>query len=115
MTTIYGIKNCDTMKKAMKWLDDNGVSYEFHDFKKLGLENKKLDEWLKKSDWETLLNRRGMMWRKLTDDVKEGMNAANAKKVMLEIPTIIKRPVLETNNTVNVGFSADDYAKLFKK
>jgi arsenate reductase len=113
MTTLYGIPNCDTMKKARKWLADNGVEYEFHDYKKLGIEKKKLNEWIKTVGWETLLNRRGMMWRKVPDDVKANIDEKSAIGLMLETPSIIKRPVLEAKGKVTVGFKPDLYEELF--
>ena len=105
MVEIYGIKNCDTMKKALAWLDGQGVAYQFHDFKKEGLEAKLLDGWLAQAGWETLLNRRGT--------IKDNIDAKSARQVMLETPTIIKRPVLVKDGQVHVGFKADDYQKLF--
>ena len=113
MTTLYGIPNCDTMKKARTWLADNGVEYEFHDYKKLGIEKKKLVEWIKAVGWETLLNRRGMMWRKVPDDVKASIDEKSAIKLMLETPSIIKRPVLEANGKITVGFKLETYEELF--
>ena len=113
MTTLYGIPNCDTMKKARKWLADNGVEYEFHDYKKLGIEQKKLDSWIKAVGWETLLNRRGMMWRKVPDDVKASIDEQSAIRLMLETPSIIKRPVLEAKGKVTVGFKPETYEELF--
>jgi arsenate reductase len=113
MTTLYGIPNCDTMKKARTWLADNGVEYEFHDYKKLGIEKKKLVEWIKAVGWETLLNRRGMMWRKVPDDVKASIDEKSAIKLMLETPSIIKRPVLEAKGKVTVGFKPETYEELF--
>lgn len=113
MMTLYGIPNCDTMKKARKWLAEHGVEYEFHDYKKLGIEKKKLDAWIKAVGWETLLNRRGMMWRKVPDDVKASIDETSAIGLMLETPSIIKRPVLEANGKVTVGFKAETYEELF--
>jgi Spx/MgsR family transcriptional regulator len=113
MTTLYGIPNCDTMKKARKWLADNGVEYAFHDYKKLGIEKKKLAEWIKAVGWETLLNRRGMMWRKVPDDVKASIDEKSAITLMLETPSIIKRPVLEAKGKVTVGFKPETYEQLF--
>ena len=113
MITIYGIKNCDTMKKARKWLADNGVEYAFHDYKKLGIERKQLDAWIKAVGWETLLNRRGMMWRKVPDDVKASIDEQSAIRLMLETPSIIKRPVLEAKGKVIVGFKPETYEELF--
>jgi len=113
MTTLYGIPNCDTMKKARKWLADNGVEYAFHDYKKLGVEQEKLDAWIEAVGWETLLNRRGMMWRKVPDDVKASIDEQSAIRLMLETPSIIKRPVLEANGKVTVGFNPEIYEDLF--
>ncbi|MEJ1355165.1 MAG: ArsC family reductase [Candidatus Sedimenticola sp. (ex Thyasira tokunagai)] len=112
MITLYGIPNCDTMKKARKWLDEHGVEYEFHDYKKRGLEREMLLGWVKQLDWETLLNRRGMMWRKLSDEVKANINEASAIEIMLETPSIIKRPVVEAEGAVAVGFSEPSFKRL---
>jgi arsenate reductase len=111
--TIYGIKNCDTMKKAMAWLDEHGVAYRFHDYRKDGLEAKQLDAWLKELGWETLLNRRGQLWRKLSDDVRDNSDAASARELMLDNPGIIKRPVLDVGKHRHVGFDPETYATLF--
>ena len=112
MTTIYGIKNCDTMKKARRWLDEHNVAYEFHDFKKAGIDEKTLASWCKKLSWETLLNRRGTTWRKLPDKIKDTINEKSAIKLMLEQPSIIKRPVLKKGSTCLVGFDEQEYRKL---
>lgn len=112
--TIYGIKNCDTMKKARAWLDKAGVAYEFHDYKTAGIEKKQLEAWSKEAGWETLLNRAGTTFRKLPEKDKEGLNAAKAMKLMLEQPSMIKRPVLDTGKALLVGFKPDDYKAAFK-
>lgn len=113
MLTVYGIPNCDTMKKARKWLADNKIEYEFHDYKKQGVNKKTLLDWEKKVGWEILLNRRGMMWRKLTDDQKANIDKASAIEIMLEIPSIIKRPVLVTGDgEILVGFNEEQYQQL---
>lgn len=112
MIKLYGIPNCDTIKKARKWLKDNAVDYEFHDYKKLGVPEKELKNWVKQVGWETLLNKRGTTWRKLDDDTKNSVNEKSAVQIMLENPSIIKRPVLVTGKALLVGFSADEYAKL---
>lgn len=112
MTTIYGIKNCDTMKKARRWLDEHNVAYEFHDFKKEGIDEKILATWCKKLSWETLLNRRGTTWRKLPDKIKDTINEKSAVKLMQEQPSIIKRPVLKKGSTYLVGFDEQEYRKL---
>ncbi len=113
MNTIYGIKNCDTMKKAIKWLTEHGIEYQFHDFKKLGLEEKQLKAWVKQIGWETLVNRRGTTWRKLPESNREEIDESKAIQLMLDNLSLIKRPVLVTDKTIHVGFKADDYAKLF--
>ena len=113
MTTIYGIKNCDTMKKAFKWLDEHGVDYDFHDYKKVGLDEKQLKTWVKQVGWETLVNRRGTTWRKLPEADRENINEAKAIKLMLANLSLIKRPVLNNSNTLQIGFKADEYEQLF--
>ncbi|MGV6827122.1 MAG: ArsC family reductase [bacterium] len=113
MTTLYGIPNCDTMKKARKWLGDNDIDYTFHDFKKFGLDADKLAQWIDAVGWEILLNRRGMMWRKLDDETKANIDEASAISVMLETPSIVKRPVLEVNGEIHVGFKPDQYQQIF--
>lgn len=113
MYTIYGIKNCDTMKKAFKWLTDAGIEYQFHDYKKDGVPSEQLDSWLSELGWESLINRRGTTWRKLDETVREGMTTESARAVILENPSIIKRPLLDTGSERVLGFKADDYeAKL---
>ncbi len=113
MTTIYGIKNCDTMKKAFTWLDGHGVRYEFHDYKKAGIDLARLKAWSKQSGWEVLLNRAGTTWRKLSPAQQADMTQSKALELMVENPSLIKRPVLEEESTVLVGFSPDRYAALF--
>lgn len=115
MISIYGIANCDTVRKARRWLDAHGVEYRFHDFKKLGLEDEMLQQWLAAVGWETLLNRRGMMWRKLDPEVKENIDQVSAVAVMLETPSIIKRPVLDRDGEIHVGFTEQKYSQLFGK
>jgi arsenate reductase (glutaredoxin) len=108
-TTIYGIKNCDTMKKARAWLDAHRVSYEFHDYKTAGIDRKRLEGWAKNVGWETLLNRSGMTFRKLPEKDKQGLTAAKAIALMLEQPSMIKRPVLELGGKLVVGFKPETY------
>jgi arsenate reductase len=109
--TIYGIKNCDTMKKARAWLDGHGVKYDFHDYKSAGIAKNKLKAWSDKLGWETLLNRAGTTFRKLPDADKEGLTEKKALALMLAQPSMIKRPVLEVGSKLLVGFSPDAYAK----
>jgi Spx/MgsR family transcriptional regulator len=113
MVKLYGIPNCDTMKKARRWLGDHEIVYQFHDYKKVGVDENQLRQWIDRLGWETLLNRRGMMWRRLDEDVKAMMDEAMAIRVMLETPSIIKRPVLEQGEALHVGFTEDAYSKLF--
>ncbi len=110
--TIYGIKNCDTMKKARAFLDTKRVAYDFHDYKTDGIERAKLEGWTKKAGWETLLNRAGTTFRKLSDKDKEGLTEKKAIALMLAQPSMIKRPVLELGGgKLLVGFSPELYAK----
>lgn len=109
--TIYGIKNCDTMKKARAWLDQHGVDYDFHDYKSRGIEKEKLASWAKKAGWEMLLNRAGTTFKKLPDKDKQGLTEAKAVKLMLANPSMIKRPVLESGARLLVGFKPEDYEK----
>ena len=113
MTIVYGIKNCDTMKKAFAWLDAHGVPYDFHDYKKTGIELAKLKAWSKQAGWEVLLNTRGTSWRKLSPAQQADMTQGKALDLMVENPSLIKRPVLEEGSGVLVGFSPDRYAALF--
>lgn len=108
--TMFGIKNCDTIKKARKWLDAEGIDYQFHDYKKDSISREQLIQWIAQVGWEVLVNKRGTTWRKLPDDVKENIDEASAIDVMLENTSIIKRPVLDTGKTLLVGFSPDDYS-----
>jgi arsenate reductase (glutaredoxin) len=114
MITVYGIKNCDTVKKARKWLDGHGVAYRFHDFRTDGLEADRLNDWIRAVGRETLLNRRGTTWRRLPEDVREGIDETRAAALMLEHPTLIKRPVVEHGRQVLVGFNAEAFAQRFK-
>jgi arsenate reductase len=114
MVRLYGIPNCDTMKKARQWLADHGVAYEFHNYKKVGVDEKRLRRWARQVGWESLLNRRGMMWRKLDDSVKAALDEASAIRIMLETPSIIKRPVLERDKSLLIGFKDDEYAAFFR-
>jgi arsenate reductase len=110
-TTIYGIKNCDTMKKARAWLDDHGIGYDFHDYKIAGVSKDKLKNWVDELGWEPLLNRAGTTFRKLPEGDKEGLNERKALALMLAQPSMIKRPVLELGGKLLVGFRPDVYAK----
>ena len=110
---LYGIPNCDTVRKARTWLADNGHDVSFHDFKKQGLERELLAGWLKELDWEVLVNRKGTTWRNLPDERKaQVVDKASALELVLEHTSVIKRPVLEGDGALAVGFSPDNYARL---
>ena len=110
---VYGIKNCDTVKKALKWLDDHQVPHEFHDFKKLGVSEGKLEEWAAQIGWEPLLNKRGTTWKKLDPEVQNQIqDKAGAFKLMQEKTSIIRRPVIEGKKNLILGFDETAYASL---
>jgi arsenate reductase len=111
---IYGIKACDTMKKARAWLETHGVAYAFHDYKALGIEQGMLKEWAHEVGWETLLNRGGTTFRKLPDADKIGLDERKAIALMLAQPSMIKRPVLSTGAALIVGFRPETYAMAFR-
>ena len=109
--TIYGIKNCDTMKKARAFLDKNKVDYAFHDYKTAGIDRDRLEGWAKKAGWEALLNKAGTTFKKLPDTDKDGLTEKKAIALMLAQPSMIKRPVLELpRGKLIVGFKSDEYA-----
>ena len=111
-TVIYGIKNCDTMKKARAFLDAKGVAYDFHDYKAQGVDPARLAGWAKKVGWENLLNRAGTTFKKLPDGDKEGLTEAKALALMAAQPSMIKRPVLEASGKLLVGFKPEDYVAI---
>jgi arsenate reductase len=114
MITIYGIKNCDTMKKARAWLEAHKVAYAFHDYKASGIDKAKLAVWAKDVGWETLLNRAGTTFKKLPDADRENVTEKKALALMLAQPSMIKRPVLETGKGLVVGFKPEIYAAKFR-
>ena len=113
MINLYGIPNCDTMKKARAWLAEHGIEYTLHDYKKAGIDEPTLRAWVDELGWEVLLNRRGMMWRKVPQDVKDRIDEASAIALMLDTPSIIKRPVLDTGDARHVGFKPEQYKGIF--
>lgn len=110
---IYGIKACDTMKKAFTWLADNGIEFEFHDYKKQGITSDKLNDWLAKTEWDQLINTRGTTWRKLSDTDKTDVDNAKAVALCLVNQSLIKRPLIEFNGDVHLGFKPDMYTSIF--
>lgn len=114
--TLYGIPNCDTVKKARTWLDANDVEYTFHDFKKNGITRELITGWLHDVPWDVLVNRKGTTWRNLSDEQKAAVSdGKSATALMLESPSVIKRPVLSGAGKTSVGFTADAYQQIFKK
>jgi len=113
--TLYGIKNCDTVKKARKWLETHGIDYQFHDFRDDGLERKAVARWMKELGWETLVNKRSTRWKALDAASRDSMDADSALAAILEQPTLIKRPLLDTGQERHTGFSAASYQKIFNQ
>ncbi len=113
MPTLYGIANCDTVQKARKWMEQRGVSYVFHDYKKSGVTKDMLENWaLELNGWEPLLNRRGTTFRKLPEIVRDNVNENSALQIMVENPSVIKRPILEYDGGVMIGYKSTDYEKV---
>ncbi|MDI7774651.1 ArsC family reductase [Asticcacaulis sp. EMRT-3] len=112
MLTIYGIKNCDTMQKAMKWLTARGVDFRFHDYKASGIDAQHLGRWCERLGWEAVLNRSGTTFRKLPEADREGLSADKAIALMLAQPSMIRRPIFETGDHIIAGFKPDSVAVL---
>jgi Spx/MgsR family transcriptional regulator len=110
--TLYGIANCDSIKKTRRWLAQQRVAYRFHDYRKDGLPETQLRAWVEELGWEALVNRRGLTWRNLPEAVREGLDQESAIRVMLETPTLIRRPLLDTGASRHLGFSESIYAEL---
>jgi len=113
--TLYGIRNCDTIKKARAWLDGHDIDYSFHDYKTAGIDRRQLEEWCAELGWESLLNRAGTTFRKLPDADKAGLNERKAVELMLAQPSMIKRPLLDLGKNRFVGFKAEVYQSVFGK
>ncbi|MBK8816418.1 MAG: ArsC family reductase [Methylococcaceae bacterium] len=114
MVVLYGIKNCDTVKKARVWLDANGIDYQFHDYRIDGLTSELLQRFSSELDWSAMLNRSSTSWRQLSQEQQADLTESKALQLMLEIPTLIKRPILDTGSKLMLGFKADTYQALFK-
>lgn len=111
--TMFGIPNCDTIKKAKKWLEAEDIAYEFHDYRKQGVDAALVTEFCVALGWEIVLNKRGTTYRQLTQEQKDSLNEENAIKLLVENPAMIKRPILRVNDQLHVGFKADQYATIF--
>lgn len=111
--TMYGIPNCDTIKKAKKWLEAEGVEYQFHDYRKQGIDTALVEQFCQQLGWENVLNKRGTTYRQLSAEQKETLNEANAIALLVEQPAMIKRPILVVGDDYHIGFKADQYATLF--
>ncbi|MBI2239522.1 MAG: arsenate reductase [Magnetospirillum gryphiswaldense] len=115
MTTVFGIKACDTMKKAFTWLDGHGVAYDFHDFKKQGVARQSLEKWCDACGWEKVINRAGTSFRKLSDADKLDLDREKAITLMMATPSLVKRPVLEHDGGIEIGFKPERYGQLFPR
>jgi arsenate reductase (glutaredoxin) len=111
--TMFGIKNCDTVKKARTWLERHGIAYDFHDYKAQGIDRRQLEAWIGSHGWETVLNRAGQTFRKLPDATRANVTEKQAVELMLAQPSMIKRPIVEVGGASHVGFSAERYQALF--
>lgn len=114
MITLYGISNCDTIKKAKKYLADNNIDYTFHDYRKDGVNEQMVSEFAKQLDWEQLVNKRGTTYRALSDEQKQSLTKESAIELLVEQPAMIKRPVLVNSNSYHLGFKAAQYDEIFK-
>ena len=115
MTTLYGISNCDTVKKARTWLQQNGVEHQFIDFRKDGIDKKQVRQWVSTLGWETLVNKRSTTWKGLDDHTKNTMSAESVVAIILDHPTLIKRPLLHHSDKFHTGFKAAEYNSLFNQ
>lgn len=113
MIKIYGIPNCDTVRKAVKWLEAHNINHEFIDYRKQGLEQSEIESWDKSIGWEALLNKRSTAWRPLPDDIKDNIERSSALALMRETVTLIKRPVLVNGKDVHLGFKPEQYEEIF--
>lgn len=115
MITLYGIKNCDTVKKARRWLEQHDIEYQFHDLREDGLSAAQVDAWLQELGWEQLINRRSTSWKALPAELRNRMDRETARSAILEHPTLIKRPLLDIGHERHCGFKAEHYASLFQR
>lgn len=113
MITLYGIKNCDTVKKARRWLEANGCEHRFHDFRVDGLTAETVDSWLQSNDWSTVLNRRSTTWKQLDEAQRNGVDETNVRDLLVANPTLVKRPVTVNGNSIVIGFKEDTFRNAF--
>ena len=113
MITVFGIKNCDTIKKARNWLTDQGIEYQFHDFRTNGIDQDRIETWIQQAGWETVLHRRGTTWRKLDAAIQDTVNRDTVAALLAEHPAMIKRPVLDIDGDISIGFKPDLYQRIF--
>lgn len=113
MTVLFGIKNCDTVRKARRWLEEHDIDFSFHDLRDDGLTQTQVASWTNALGWEVVLNKRSTSWKKIDEKKRENLDADSVNALLLELPTLIKRPVLEVDGAVYVGFKADTYDKIF--
>lgn len=111
--TLYGIPNCDTVKKARAWLSEHDIDYKFHDYKKSGIDADTLSSWVTEFGWEVVLNKRGRMWRQVPEEIRAKVNTDKAIQLLLETPSMIKRPMLVTGGSRHLGFKPDQYSQIF--
>lgn len=114
MTTLYAIPNCNTVKKARAWLAENNIEYDFHNYKKQGIDKATLQQWVDELSWQVVINRKGMTWRKLDESVRDTMNVEKAIDIMLENQSIIKRPLIVKGDKKILGFNEEEYVEFFK-
>ena len=110
---LYGISNCDTVKKAKNWLETHNIDYKFHDFRKQGLDANTINQWLQSVSWDKILNKRSTSWRNLDPSIQQTVNETNIVDLLIENPTLIKRPVMDVNDTITLGFNSDTYQGIF--
>ena len=110
---LYGISNCDTVKKARNWLETHNIDYKFHDFRKQGLDANTINRWLQSVSWDKILNKRSTSWRNLDPSIQQTVNETNIVDLLIENPTLIKRPVMDVNDTITLGFNSDTYQGIF--
>ena len=110
---LYGISNCDTVKKAKNWLETHNIDYQFHDFRKQGLDANTINQWLQSVSWDKILNKRSTSWRNLDPSIQQAVNETNIVDLLIENPTLIKRPVMDVNDTITLGFNSDTYQGIF--